>query len=251
MATKPTKAQRREANAQARAVRIAAEQQKAKQRRLFTVIGGAIVIAIIAITALALINRESGDNVTLAAVKPISTIDSSIPRNGLSLGSESAPVLIVEYGDYQCPFCGQFNSTAFQTLMTDYIATGKVRMMFSPFSFLGDESTDAAEAALCANDQGKFWEMHEIIYGNQIGENKGAFKKDRLAEMAQLAGLDMSAYNGCMADGTFSSTVNDLNQAATAAGITSTPSFTINSGSPFSFSNWDDFEARIKAALGE
>ena len=251
MSTKPTKAERREASSQARAAQIATEQKKSKQRRLFAVIGGAVVIAIIAIAVLAVINRENGTDTTLAAVQPVSTIDSSIPRSGMTLGSESAPVLIVEYGDYQCPFCGQFNSGAFQTLLSQYIATGQVRMQFSPFSFLGDESTDATEAALCANDQGKFWEMHETIYGNQIGENEGAFSKDRLAEMAKVSGLDMDAWNSCMADGTHSSTVTDLNQAANAAGVTSTPSFTINGGDAFGFSSWADFEARIKAALGE
>jgi len=251
VSTKPTRNQRREASAQARAARIAADQKKSKQRRLFAVIGGAVVIAIVAIAVLAIINRDNDNNVTLAAVQPVSTIDSSIPRSGMTLGSETAPVLIVEYGDYQCPFCAQFNSGAFQTLLSQYIATGQVRMQFSPFSFLGDESTDAAEAALCANDQGKFWEMHETIYGNQIGENEGAFSKERLAEMAQMAGLDMDAYNSCMADGTHSSTVTDLNQAANAAGVTSTPSFTINGGEAFGFSSWEDFEARIQAALGE
>jgi protein-disulfide isomerase len=251
MSSKPTKAQRREAQAQARAARQAAEAKKSKQRRLFVVLGGGLAIAIVAVAFMAAINREDGSDTALAAVAPVSTNTTLVAQNGRSIGDESAPVVIVEYGDYQCPFCGQFNSGAFQTLLTEYIATGKVRLEFSPFSFLGDESLEATEAALCANDQGKFWEMHETIYGNQIGENRGAFSKDRLAEMAELAGLDMDTYNSCMADNTHASDAEALNNAAKAAGVTSTPSFTINGGAAFAFSSWDDFEARIQTALGE
>ena len=251
MSSKQTKAQRREAEAQARVARQAAEAKKAKQRRLFAILGGAVAIALLAIGVLALINRDDDDSTVLAAVQPITTLDASIPANGMSIGAENAPVVIVEYGDYQCPYCGQFNSTAFQNLLSQYIATGQVRLQFSPFSFLGDESVEAAEAVLCANDQGKFWAMHEQVYGNQIGENKGAFSSDRLSQMAQNAGLDMDAYNSCMSDNTHKDTVEDLNNAAGAAGVTSTPSFTINGGTAFGFSSWSDFEARIKAALGE
>src|SRR4051794_31322713 len=106
MSSKPTKAQRREAQAQARAARQAAEAKKSKQRRLFVVLGGGLAIAIVAVAIMAAINREDGSDAALAAVAPVSTNTTLAAQNGRSIGDESAPVVIVEYGDYQCPFCG-------------------------------------------------------------------------------------------------------------------------------------------------
>src|SRR3990167_3005650 len=88
------------------------------------------------------------------------------------LGDQNAPVTIIEYGDYQCPFCGKFFKETEPTLRENYIKTGKVKFVYRDFAFLGQESLWAANAAQCAGEQGKFWEYHDYLYGNQNGENK-------------------------------------------------------------------------------
>ena len=89
-------------------------------------------------------------------------------------------------------------------------------------SFLGDESIVAAEAALCANMQGQFWTMHESIYANQFGENQGAFSRDRLDQMAEQIGLDMTAFGSCMDNGEQRGAVTNYANVAQQDGVSST-----------------------------
>jgi len=244
--------QDRDARQNARAARRAAEERKQKQLRLFGIIGAAVAIALVAVVVLVLVNRDDTNKETnVLAVVPASTPAPEISRDGLTIGSATAPVRITEYGDYQCPYCGKFSTSVFPTLLSSYIANGQVAVTFVPFSFLGDESVKAAEAALCANDQGKFWEMHETIYLNQSGENKGGFNGARLRSIAETTGLDMAAFDSCVQKGTHADQVAAFTKQSQADGVTSTPSFRINDGPVFSFSTWDDFQARILAAQGQ
>lgn len=116
------------------------------------------------------------------ALKPISNED-------FILGSSEAPVTVIEYSDFQCPFCGKFFKETEQTLMDSYIKEGKIRFVHRDFAFLGNESTVAAEAARCAGDQGKFWEYHDYLYNHQNGENRGNFSNINLKSFANNLGL--------------------------------------------------------------
>jgi protein-disulfide isomerase len=136
-------------------------------------------------------------------------------------------------------------------MLDEYVNTGQVFFTYVPMSFLGDESKDAAEAALCANDQGKFWEMHETIYANHSGENQGAYSRDRLNTMAQNIGLNMDQFNSCMDSGQHEGDVANYANVATQAGVTSTPTFVINNGEPFGWSSWEGLKSQIDAALGQ
>jgi protein-disulfide isomerase len=226
------------------------EQQRAERRkRLLMIVGGVVAVAIVAVVVLIIVNNR-GDSSNLPDVQAATAPDASIPVNGMTIGDANAPVKIVEYGDYQCPFCAEFNKDAMPPLLADYVATGKVQLTFVPFSFLGDESLAAAEAAFCANDQGKFWAMHETIYANHNGENIGNLSDSRLREMAQKSGLDMDQYDACVDAGTHQGDVQNANATARTAGIASTPSFVINNGDPIGYASWDDFKAEIDDALG-
>src|SRR3989344_8242580 len=85
------------------------------------------------------------------------------------LGSPNAPVTFVEFGDFQCPFCGRFYSTTEKELIEKYVKTGQVKLIWRDFAFLGQESFDSAVAARCAGEQGKFWEYHNYLFENQKG----------------------------------------------------------------------------------
>ncbi len=205
------------------------EEQKAAQRKRLMQIGGVVLAALLVVGLVVLLTRpDEAALPELPAVAAVAAPDAAIPQEGLVIGSADAPVTIIEYGDYQCPWCATFNTDGFQPMLAEYIATGKVRFEFRPFSFLGQESVNAAKAGFCAADQGKFWAMHELIYGNHNGENLGAYGDERLAEMAGLAGLDMDAYQACYADPATAERVEAANQVARDAGVSSTPTFVVN-----------------------
>ena len=86
------------------------------------------------------------------------------------LGNANAPVTIIEYGDYQCPFCTRYFSQIQPVIKSQYIDTGKAKMVFRDFSFLGPESTAAANAAQCAEDQGKLWSYHDALYAAKVAD---------------------------------------------------------------------------------
>jgi protein-disulfide isomerase len=145
------------------------------------------------------------------------------------MGDPNAPVKIIEYSDFQCPYCGKFTLDTEQQLIDAYVATGKVYFEYHSFGvFIGEESGRAAEAAYCAGDQNKFWEMHDIIFANQTGENVGAYTDKRLTAFAKKLGLDMGAFNDCFTSGKYADQVKQDGEAGRQAGVKATPSFTIN-----------------------
>ena len=144
--------------------------------------------------------------------------------DGPSLGKPDAPVTLVEFSDYQCPFCGRFFQQTFAALKTDYIDTGKVRYVFRdfPLDSIHPQARKAAEAGHCAGAQGKYWEMHDTLFKHQ-----SALKVDNLKAFARDLGLDADAFNACLDQGTYAEAVNQHLAAGSQAGITGTPGFFI------------------------
>lgn len=212
-------------------------------------VGGAVGIALLLVLALVSVNQFGGE--TSAADEPIVAAPDhgqDVPASGRVKGDPNAPVTIVEWGDYQCPGCGQFYRETETQLIADYVSTGKATFEFRDMAFLGRESREAAEAALCADEQGKFWAMHDILYANQHGENEGAFDEDRLVEMAGMIGLDVDAFTSCMDDGRHEGQLDSMLTEARAAGINSTPTFVIN-GEMVTGGNYAALRETIEAAL--
>ena len=116
----------------------------------------------------------------------------AVKERDVILGDPAAPVMIIEYGDYQCPYCAGFFTDIEPMLRTNYIETGKAKMVFRNFQFLSQESIDTAEAAECAKDQGKFWEFHDKIYeaeGKDGVEHNKNLNKDLFLQIATDIGL--------------------------------------------------------------
>ncbi len=162
----------------------------------------------------------------IAAQKSLT--DSVIAKTRHFKGDVNAPVTMIEFGDFQCPFCGRYATGAGLQVEEQYIKTGKVRFGFFNFAFLGSESQWAAEAAECASDQNKYWEYHDKLYNSQSGENQGAFNKDNLKKFAEELGLDKQAFNECLDSGKYTSLVQDDTQVSSSIGVQSTPTFLIN-----------------------
>ena len=143
-------------------------------------------------------------------------------------GDPNAPITITEYSDFQCPYCRIFFENTEALLLEKYVATGTVYFVYkSVGEFIGPESKAAAEAAYCAGDQGKFWEMHDILFANQTGENVGAYTDRRLEVFADEIGLDRAEYDDCVSSGKYAELADQDAADATAAGIQATPSFVI------------------------
>lgn len=144
------------------------------------------------------------------------------------LGSKNAKVTVIEFGDFQCPFCEKWFTDVEANLIKDYVNTGKVKFAFRHFAFLGDESTWAAEASECANEQGKFWEYHDYLYKNQGPERSGTFAKDKLKGFAQALGLDTTKFNSCLDSDKYAKNVTDDQAAGQKAGVNGTPTTFVN-----------------------
>ena len=112
--------------------------------------------------------------------------------------------------------------------MQRYINDGTLRLEWHDFPFLGEESRSAAVAARAAQEQGKFWEYHDILYQNQSGENSGAFSEENLISFAQEAGLDVERFEAAIESGKYEEVVEKDFREAQDAGIQGTPSFNVN-----------------------
>ncbi|MFH1751188.1 MAG: DsbA family protein [Candidatus Micrarchaeota archaeon] len=140
-------------------------------------------------------------------------------------GKSDAKITIVEYSDFQCPYCERFYSLTYPSIITDWIDTGKAKIIFKhfPLNQIHPNAQKAAEATECANDQGKFWEMHDIMF-----ENQGAIQVTDLKKYAADLKLDTTKFNSCLDSGEKADKVNADLQEGIANGVTGTPSFFIN-----------------------
>lgn len=141
------------------------------------------------------------------------------------LGNPNAPITMVEFGDYQCTFCSKFFHETENSIITNYIKTGKVKALFKDFIILGQDSRNAANAAHCANDQRLFWEYHSMLYNNWAGENTGWADLAHLHEFANTLGLDMDVFSTCMSDLKWNELVNLSSKDGQKLGVSGTPTF--------------------------
>lgn len=191
----------------------------------------------------------SGDAPATLIDPPVPVV--TLPQQGMALGSAEAPLTLEVWADYQCPYCRQMAVEVEPWLQQNYIAPGKVRLVYRDLAFLGPESLDAAVVARYAATQGRFWEMHGVLYGGQGAENQGAFSRERLVHLATLVGLDPAGATAAFDDPDLIAAVKaDLEEGA-RYGIASTPTLrfpdgTLVTGIPKSAA---EFAATLDAAL--
>lgn len=160
-------------------------------------------------------------------------------------GDINAPVTIVEFSDFECPFCGRYYSQTYKQLENDYIKTGKVRYVFRDFPLgFHEHALKASEAGECADDQGKFWEMHDKLF-----ENQNALGVESIKGYAAELGLDTGKFNECLDSGKYESEVLGDLIAGQNYGIGGTPSFIINGQLVVGAQPYDTFRQIIEAEL--
>jgi len=145
-----------------------------------------------------------------------------------TMGDPKARVHIIEYGDFQCPYCLQFWTETEPQLIKEYVNTGKVYFEYRSFPILGPESVWAAEGAYCAGDQNKFWEYHDTLFTNWTGENVGDFTQDKLIQYAKALDLDMTEFESCLSKEKHKATVEHDQAQADSDGVHVTPTLFIN-----------------------
>lgn len=167
------------------------------------VTGGALVAGIVLVAYLLLSQSggSTGPDVDLREPTtdvPVGLID------GRALGTAGAPVTLEIWSDFQCPACGRFAQEVEPRLISQFVTPGTLRLVYRDFAFLGeraggsyDESVEAATAARCAADQGRFWVYHGYLFANQRGENEGAFRVEVLDAIAAAIGLDRATFAAC------------------------------------------------------
>jgi len=223
------------------------QEQEKRRRRIYY---GAAAIGVVVIVALFVFLRQA----TAPSLEDVIIPDPlAAPANadGKAWGPADAPVLIEEFADYQCPYCGEFAKGVGHQLAEAYADSGQVRFEYKNFAFIGNESVKAAEAAECANAQGMFWQYHDTVFANQRGENLGAFSNANLKNFAAVIGLDEGAFNSCFDRGEYASVVRAEKSEGEDRGINSTPTLFINGqqlsgGLPF-----EQYQQIIESALSQ
>lgn len=161
------------------------------------------------------------------------------------LGPEDAPVTIVEFTDYECPFCARHFKETLPDLLREYEGSIRYVILNLPIASLHPFAQQAGEAAECAHDQGRFWEYHDLLFQNQ-----GALDRLSLKTYAREIELDMEVFNTCLDSGAKTQLVLDDIQDALSYGVSATPTFFINGQPLIGAQPFDVFQAEIDAALG-
>ncbi len=156
---------------------------------------------------------------------PKITMNTFLANGSPILGNPDAPVTLVEFGDYQCHFCNVFFHSTEDDILKNYVETGKVRMIFKDYNIIGPDSISASHGAHCADDQGLFWEYHDILYSNWTGENNGWASSKNLVKFAQEIDLDMDEWSECIKNKPYSQIILTSNEDAKNLEITGTPTF--------------------------
>jgi len=167
------------------------------------------------------------DEITINEIGSIKkpTFSSFTDNSSPILGDSNAPLTLIEFGDYQCTFCNKFFHETIESILTNYVETGKVKILFKDFIVVGQDSMHAANAAHCANDQQMFWQYHSILYNNWAGEGTGWVSSEQLNKFANTLGLDMAKFSNCVSELKWKKLVNASHDDGVALGVTATPTF--------------------------
>ena len=232
-----------------------AKMQREQRRQRLILLGLIGLGALLLVIAVALPQlRSAGDIITVTPA--------ALPQtDGLSVGDPNAPVTIDIFEDFQCPACQFFTENVEPLVIENLVATGKARYVFHNYPFLdgngvgsNGESDQAANASMCANEQGKFWEMHSILYANWNGENQGSFNDRRLQAMAESIGLDADAFNACFDANKYEAEIQADFDLGEQMGVTGTPSVFVDGarvGAPGKIASYQEIEQAVNALVGE
>jgi protein-disulfide isomerase len=199
----------------------------------------------------ALKERPSAKIPEASSAEPASLV-AGIPQTGNVLGEPDAPVTLHEFADLQCPFCRDYATKTFPTIVNDYVRSGKVKVVFRDYAILGPDSIKAALAAEAAGKQNKMFDFVEAFYANQGEENSGYVTDDFVKKLAAgVPGLDVDRLLADRTDPTIRQALAKVQRDAQQNRLTGTPSFLLQqgTGAPKQLNVSGDDVAAFKAAL--
>ncbi|MEA2430242.1 MAG: hypothetical protein QOI19_715 [Thermoleophilaceae bacterium] len=252
-------ASRKEQREQARAEREereAADRAKAQRKKRMLQLGGALVAAgVIVVVAIVVSSGGSSNKGSssgkAAGADQASQLLNSIPQQGTTLGNPKAPVTLLEFADLQCPFCRDYTINTFPSVVAKYVKTGKVKMVFQNYAFIGPDSLTAARAAEAAGKQNKLWNFIDVFYNSQGTENTDYVTDKFLTKIADGAGVDANKMLTDRQDPKVDQAIALAQQAAQQAGVNSTPTFILKkAGAPAQKLSAAQVEAAIAKAAG-
>lgn len=184
------------------------------------------VVAVIGVGAMVVVSQRKAVSIP---ANPVVLVSDTAGFRGYVLGNDDAPVEVTVYADYQCPACGGFDAVQFPTVRERLISTGRVRWRYRdfPLSNIHPQARLAAHAAACADEQGKYWEMHRFIYE---AANDWAFQSDAANELRSLVkplGIDLGKYDACMQSAKYAGRIQASFDEGVKLGVPSTPTFVI------------------------
>jgi protein-disulfide isomerase len=198
--------------------------ENAQRKRRLAFFGGGLllVIALVAVViAVASGGSSSSSNKTKAGI-PLA----GIAQSGNELGAKDAKATLMVFADMQCPFCRDFETQAFPSIVKRYVRTGKLRVVFQPISILGSDSVVAAKAAVAAAAQNKLFDYASTFYANQGQENTGYVTQDFLTKIAKaVPGMNVAKWKSDLAADSGTSILSRAQTAAQTARVASTPTF--------------------------
>jgi protein-disulfide isomerase len=261
-ATTPTKKQRHD---RARSERIAREEAAvaaAGRRRRLIRLGAALGAAALVVAILIAVSMSgsgggksaattpAASSATVAGAKESAAMLAGVPQRGVTLGNPKAPVRVVEFADLQCPFCKDFAVQDLPRIVQDYVRPGKVRMDFRTLAFIGPDSERSARVAEAAAQQNRLWNVVDLAFWNQGGENSG-FATDTFLRniVGAVPGLDPARVFAGRGSASVDAQLKAADTLATQSGISSTPTFLVGRGTNLKTVDSAGLTAAIKAAL--
>ena len=205
------------------------EQQKKKQRNTYIVVGGVVLVAL-AILIVVLISAPADAPIPNGTATRYQGIPQSVTDKGFAvLGSDNAPVKVTEYSSFDCPHCADFHEGTWP-LVLDTIRKGEVQFTYVPVYGTGgiQNGQGAAKAAICAGDQGKFWEMHDALFSWQKSYANTAFSQNRFSTGVNGLGLDSGKWNQCVSSDHPQTVIDAAMNAFRLQGASGTPTLLVN-----------------------
>ena len=163
-----------------------------------------------------------------ASDDPLAAVVRRTPDDPMAIGKVDAPVVMVNYSEFQCPFCGKFARDTEPTLIKKYVENGTLRIEWRDFPYLGPESTTAAHAGRAAAAQGQFWAFHDAMFADQPPPNSGRLTEKYLSSIAGKAGLDIDRFRRDLSSQKIAAAVRRDTEEGQSIGVTGTPAFLIN-----------------------
>jgi protein-disulfide isomerase len=214
------------------------------------------VLALIAVAGIGILLYKTTHRGGTAATQPIdvAVTSSELARTpGISRGREDAPVVIYEFADFECPHCADFAALVEPLIRERMIDTGLVRYVFYDFPLGGyfKFSFLAARAGRCANEQGKFWPFHDLVFARQSTWATMSDPTDFFVDLAKQAGADADAFEGCLRSDKYAREVTLSRKLGDSLGVTGTPTLFVNGERLANIPNYSELEAVVKQKAGQ